>query len=70
MVRKKDWDFQIYALDHTRAQDILMRMLEEGLALVPVESMDPELLGSPKPKGMRVILIPYSITRSPRVRAA
>ena len=54
----------------TRAQDILMKMLEEGLALVRVEAMDPGLLGLPKPKGICVIPIPYSITRPKRVRAA
>ena len=47
-----------------------MKMLEEGLALVRVEAMDPGLLGLPKPKGICVIPIPYSITRPKRVRAA
>jgi N-dimethylarginine dimethylaminohydrolase len=54
------WEFYRYAFDsHFLHLDVQMGMLAEGLAVVCVEAVEPELVAWLKSQGIRVIPIPY-----------
>ncbi len=54
------WEFHTYAFDpHFLHLDVQMGMLAEGLAVVCVEAVEPELLAWLKARGIRVLPIPY-----------
>jgi N-dimethylarginine dimethylaminohydrolase len=54
------WEFHRYAFDaHFLHLDVQMGMIAEGLAVVCVEAVEPELVHWLKAKGIRAIPIPY-----------
>jgi len=54
------WEFHTYHFDpHFLHLDVQVGMLADGLAVVCVEAVEPELLAWFKSKGIRVIPIPY-----------
>lgn len=54
------WEFHRYAFDpHFLHLDVQMGMVAEGLAVVCVEAVEPELVDWLKAKGIRAIPIPY-----------
>jgi N-dimethylarginine dimethylaminohydrolase len=54
------WEFHTYAFDpHFLHLDVQIGMLAEGLAVVCVEAVEPELLAWLESKRIRVIAIPY-----------
>src|ERR1700675_145566 len=54
------WEFHTYAFDsHFLHLDVQMGMIAEGLAVVCVEAVEPELLDWLRSKRIRVISIPY-----------
>jgi N-dimethylarginine dimethylaminohydrolase len=54
------WEFMPYAFDpHFLHLDVQMGMIAEGLAVVCVEAVEPELVAWLKSKGIRAIPIPY-----------
>jgi N-dimethylarginine dimethylaminohydrolase len=54
------WELHSYAFDsHFLHLDVQMGMLAEGLAVVCVEAVEPELVAWLKSKGIRTIPIPY-----------
>jgi N-dimethylarginine dimethylaminohydrolase len=56
----EDWELHTYAFDsHFLHLDVQMGMLAEGLAVVCVEAVEPELLDWLGSKGIRAIPIPY-----------
>jgi N-dimethylarginine dimethylaminohydrolase len=55
------WEFHTYAFDpHFLHLDVQMGMLAEGLAVVCVEAVEPELVTWLTSKGIRVVDVPYS----------
>jgi N-dimethylarginine dimethylaminohydrolase len=55
------WEFYTYAFDsHFLHLDVQMGMLAEGLAVVCVEAVEPELVDWLRAKGIRAIPVPYS----------
>ena len=55
------WEFYTYAFDsHFLHLDVQMGMLAEGLAVVCVEAVEPELVAWLQSKRIRVIPVPYS----------
>jgi N-dimethylarginine dimethylaminohydrolase len=55
------WEFHTYAFDsHFLHLDVQLGMLAEGLAVVCVEAVEPELVTWLKSKGIRIIDVPYS----------
>jgi N-dimethylarginine dimethylaminohydrolase len=56
----EDWELHTYAFDpHFLHLDVQMGMIAEGLAVVCVEAVEPELLEWLQSKRIRVISIPY-----------
>jgi N-dimethylarginine dimethylaminohydrolase len=54
------WEFHRYAFDaHFLHLDVQMGMIAEGLAVVCVEAVEPELVHWLKAKGIRAVPIPY-----------
>ncbi|HUX74977.1 MAG TPA: arginine deiminase family protein [Steroidobacteraceae bacterium] len=54
------WEFHTYAFDaHFLHLDVQMGMLAEGLAVVCVEAVEPELLEWLRGRGIRAIPVPY-----------
>jgi N-dimethylarginine dimethylaminohydrolase len=54
------WEFHTYAFDpHFLHFDVQMGMLAEGLAVVCVEAVEPELVSWLESRGIRIIAIPY-----------
>ena len=55
------WELHTYAFDsHFLHLDVQMGMIAEGLAVVCVEAVEPELVAWLRSKGIRPIPIPYS----------
>ena len=55
------WEFHTYAFDsHFLHLDVQMGMLAEGLAVVCVEAVEPELVEWLRSRGIRAIPVPYS----------
>jgi N-dimethylarginine dimethylaminohydrolase len=55
------WELHTYAFDsHFLHLDVQMGMLAEGLAVVCVEAVEPELVDWLASKGIRAIAVPYS----------
>jgi N-dimethylarginine dimethylaminohydrolase len=55
------WELHTYAFDsHFLHLDVQMGMVAEGLAVVCVEAVEPELVAWLRSKGIRAIPIPYS----------
>jgi N-dimethylarginine dimethylaminohydrolase len=55
------WEFHTYAFDsHFLHLDVQMGMLAEGLAVVCVEAVEPELVDWLRAKNIRAIPVPYS----------
>src|ERR1700733_13654798 len=55
------WEMHTYAFDpHFLHLDVQMGMLAEGLAVVCVEAVEPELVDWLKSQGIRAIAVPYS----------
>ncbi|HMK85123.1 MAG TPA: arginine deiminase family protein [Steroidobacteraceae bacterium] len=55
------WELHTYEFDpHFLHLDVQMGMLAEGLAVVCVEAVEPELLDWLRSKGIRAIAVPYS----------
>ncbi len=55
------WEFHTYAFDsHFLHLDVQMGMIAEGLAVVCVEAVEPELVDWLRSRGIRAIPIPYS----------
>src|SRR5208283_1733344 len=59
--REEGWEMHTYAFDpHFLHLDVQMGMLAEGLAVVCVEAVEPELTDWLRSHGIRAIPIPYS----------
>jgi N-dimethylarginine dimethylaminohydrolase len=57
----ESWEFHTYAFDpHFLHLDVQMGMIAEGLAVVCVEAVEPELVEWLHSRGIRAISIPYS----------
>jgi N-dimethylarginine dimethylaminohydrolase len=55
------WEFHTYAFDpHFLHLDVQMGMLAEGLAVVCVEAVEPELVRWLRSRGIRIIPVPYA----------